>query len=150
VPKLVKKTYYPTIGKHSLHDFNDDNGQRLINIAASRGMLIGSTLSPHKKIHIGTWKAPGRQTKSQINHILIDVRRKSNLMKVRSLTGANIDSDHFLVLSKIHARISNCKKESGIKNKKYNIEKLKNDDIGLQYKQKLDNKLSSEISREYR
>jgi endonuclease/exonuclease/phosphatase family metal-dependent hydrolase len=110
--------YYPTIGKHSLHDNSNDNGQRLINFSASRGMVIGSTLFPHKEVHKGTWKAPDRQTINQIDHILIDVRHKSNLMDLRSLRGANIASDHFLVLSKLRARITSCKNECGIKMKK--------------------------------
>jgi hypothetical protein len=36
--------YYPTIGKHRLHNHSNDSGLRLINFAASRGMVIGSTL----------------------------------------------------------------------------------------------------------
>jgi hypothetical protein len=68
-------------------------------------------------------------------------------MDVRSLRGANIDSDHFLVLLKLRARISNCKKECGIKIKKYSIEKLKDDDITLQYKQKLDNELRKSVAK---
>jgi hypothetical protein len=137
--------YYPTIGKHSLHDHSNDNGLRLINSAASRRMVIGSTLFPHKELYKGTQKAPDRQTINQIDHKITDVRNKSNLMDMGSLRCANTDSDHFLVLSKLHARITNCKKEFGIKIKKYNIEKLKDDDITLQYKQKLDYELSKSV-----
>jgi hypothetical protein len=39
------------------------------------------------------------------------MRHKSNIMDVRTFTGANIDSDHFLEVSKLRARISNCKKK---------------------------------------
>jgi hypothetical protein len=137
--------YYPTIGKRSLHDQSNANGQKFINFAASRGVLIVGNLFPHKKICKGTWKAPDGQTINQIDHMLIDVRHKSNLMDVRSLRGANTDSDHFLVLSKILARICNCQKESGIKIKKYNIKDLNDDDTALQYKQKLDNELSKSL-----
>jgi hypothetical protein len=113
----------------------------LIHFAASREMVIGSTLFSHKEMHKGIWKAPNGQTMNQIDHR----SHKPNLIDVKPLTGANIDSDHFLVLSELHARISNCKKEYGIKIKKYNIEKLKYDDITLQYKQKLDNELSKTV-----
>jgi hypothetical protein len=76
--------YLPTIGKHGLHPQSNDNGIRLINFAASRNMVIGSTIFSHKNIHKATWKSPDGQTMNQIDHILIDMRHKSNLMDVRS------------------------------------------------------------------
>jgi endonuclease/exonuclease/phosphatase family metal-dependent hydrolase len=76
-------------------------------------MVIGSTIFSHKNIHKTTWKSSDGQTMNQIDHILIDMRHKSNVMDVRSFRGANIDSDHFLVISKLRARISNCKKGHG-------------------------------------
>jgi endonuclease/exonuclease/phosphatase family metal-dependent hydrolase len=114
---ITEDIYYPTIGKPSLHDHSHDNGQRLIKFAASRRMIIVSILFSHNKLHKGTWKATERQTVNQIDHILIDVRHKSDLIDVRSLRGANIASDHFLVLSKFRARISNCKKKVELKSR---------------------------------
>jgi hypothetical protein len=102
--------YIPTIGKHSLHSQSNENGLRFINFAASRGMAIGSTIFCHKNIHKATWRYPDGQTMNQIDRILIDMRHKSNLMDVRTFRGANIDYDHFLVVSELRARISNCKK----------------------------------------
>jgi hypothetical protein len=72
----------------------------------------------------------------------IDVRHKSNLMDVRSFRGANIDSNHFLVVSKLQARLANYKKECGTGARKYNVHKFNNDEISVQYKQKLNNKLN--------
>jgi exonuclease III len=86
--------YIPTIGKHSLHSQSNDNVLRLINFAASRSMEIGSTIFCHKNMHKATWKSPDGETMNQMDHILIDVRHKSNLMDLRTLRGANIDSDH--------------------------------------------------------
>jgi len=39
--------YYPTIGKEAYHQENNENGKRLIHLAASRNMVIGTTLFPH-------------------------------------------------------------------------------------------------------
>uniref|UniRef100_A0A6P7G883 Uncharacterized protein LOC114336972 n=1 Tax=Diabrotica virgifera virgifera TaxID=50390 RepID=A0A6P7G883_DIAVI len=47
-------------------------------------------------------------------------------MDVRTYRGANIDSDHFLVGTRIRARISNAKKERSTKTTRLNIELLKN------------------------
>jgi hypothetical protein len=70
------------------------------------------------------------------------MRHKSNLRDMRSFRGANIDSDHFLVVSKLRARLANYKKECGTGVSTYNVDKFKNDDISVQYKQKLNNKLN--------
>jgi hypothetical protein len=48
--------YYPINGKHSLHNISNDNGQRLISLAALWEMIIGSTLFCHKDIYKGTRK----------------------------------------------------------------------------------------------
>jgi endonuclease/exonuclease/phosphatase family metal-dependent hydrolase len=89
----------PTIGMNSLHKDSDDNGMRLISFAASVGMVVGSTMFPHKDIHKVTWKSPDGNTTNQIDHILIDIHHKSNLQDMRSYRGANMDSDHYLIIA---------------------------------------------------
>lgn len=49
--------YFPTIGKHSLHDITNNNGYLLVNFASSKNMVIANTWFPHKQIYKGTWKA---------------------------------------------------------------------------------------------
>lgn len=97
--------YMPTIGKHSLHQITNDNGNRIIQFATSKNMVIKSTYFPHKNIHKGTWMSPDKTTVNQIDHVVIDGRHSSNILDVRSYS-PNIDSDHFLVKSKLGARIS--------------------------------------------
>ena len=98
--------YQGIIGMYSLHSTSSDNGVRLINFAASsREMVINSTCFQHRRIHKGTWVSE-TGTVNQIDHVLSDARHASNVMDVRSYHGANIDSDHYLVIGKIRARIS--------------------------------------------
>jgi hypothetical protein len=113
-------TFRPTIGMHIMHENTNDNGSRLIFFAASRNMVIGTTLSPHKEIHKRTRSSPDGNTYNQIDHILIDSRHKSNLMDVRSHRGVNIDSDHYLVMSRIRVRLSSAKKVARTPQEKYN------------------------------
>jgi len=42
--------YYPTIGKEAYHQESNENGKRLIHLAASRNVVIGTTLS-HIRIY---------------------------------------------------------------------------------------------------
>lgn len=133
-----------TIGKHSLHEESNDNGVRTITFAASRNMVVSSTLFDHKSVHKGTWTSPDAKTCNQIDHVLIDARHVNNVMDTRSYRGANIDSDHFLVGTKIRARISNAKKERGTRQKKYNTNKLKDVAVAERFAEAIKSKLSED------
>ena len=81
-------------GKYSLHTLSSDNGTRLINFAYSKNMVVASTLFNLKDIHKMTWRSSDGQSFNQVDHLLIDARYASNVIDVRTLRGANIDSDH--------------------------------------------------------
>ena len=123
--------YRGIIGLHSLHDYSSDNGCRLINFAASRELVISSTCFHHKRIHKGTWTSADGRVVNQIDHVLTDSRHASNVMDVRSYRGANIDSDHFLVIAKLRARISmtKCARPQSLKG--FNIEALKSNEASF-------------------
>jgi hypothetical protein len=62
-------------GMYSLHENTSANGNRLVNFAVSKNMLIRSTKFNHKIIHKTTWKSPDCKTDNQIDHLLIDNKR---------------------------------------------------------------------------
>ena len=130
----------PTIGMESLHKESNDNGLRLISFAESHNMIIGSTKFPHKDIHKQTWRSPDGGTMNQIDHVLIAKRHSSSLMDCRSYRGANMDSDHFLVITKIRTRLSTTyyDRNQNIKRlKKMNMQKLKTPVVVEQFKSKV-------------
>jgi len=103
--KIGKEAYYvPTIGFEGAHDLRNDNGGRLISFAASRNMIISSTIFPHKRIHKLTWSAPDRRTKNQIDHLLIEKKFRCSITDVKSYRGADCDSDHFLVIANFRVK----------------------------------------------
>jgi exonuclease III len=83
--KLGKEEIYKgTIGKQSLHTDSNDTGQRIIDFAMSRNIVISATCFPYKAIHKGTWRSPDGKTYNQIDHVLIDRRNASSIIDVRT------------------------------------------------------------------
>jgi hypothetical protein len=61
---------------------------------------------PHRNIHKFTWISPDGNTHNQIENILIDRRRHSNVLDVRSFRAADCDTDHYLVVAKVGERLA--------------------------------------------
>lgn len=50
--KIGKEAIFrPIIGNHSLHEITNDNGLRLIDFACGNGLVVKSTMFPHKNIY---------------------------------------------------------------------------------------------------
>ncbi|KAK9694550.1 hypothetical protein QE152_g33478 [Popillia japonica] len=60
-----------------------------------------STHFPRKEIYKGTWRIPGRKETNQIDHVLVQERYAHLIKNVRTYRGADVDSDHFLVVVKM-------------------------------------------------
>jgi len=100
-----------TTGNESVHQDSNDNGVRLVNFATSKNLVVKSTMFPHRNIHKYTWTSPDGNTHNQIDHILIERRRQSSILDVRSFRGADCDSDHYLVVAKLRERLAVIKKK---------------------------------------
>jgi hypothetical protein len=104
-----EKIYYPTIEKEAFHQESNKNRKRLIHFAASRNMVIGSTLFQHTEIHKLTWRSPDTLYFNHIDHLLIDSPHFSHLMDVKSHKYASVDPNNYLNVSRIRVIISNAK-----------------------------------------
>ncbi|XP_071037111.1 craniofacial development protein 2-like [Parasteatoda tepidariorum] len=132
---------YVTRGS-SLHDATNDSGHKLTDFAASHNIIIRSTSFPHKNIHKDTWRAPCGTYANQIDHVVIDARHCSDLMNVRTYGGANVDSDHFLIIAKVRSKLSNAKKFKGETLRDNDCDKLKNERMRLEYCEKVKGQLN--------
>jgi hypothetical protein len=104
--------FKPTIEIESFHEISNDNGVTLVNFAASKNLRVKSTMFPHRNIYRYTWMSPDGKTHNQDYHILVDRRRHSNVLDVRSFRAADCDSDHYLVVEKVRERLAVNKQRS--------------------------------------
>jgi endonuclease/exonuclease/phosphatase family metal-dependent hydrolase len=105
--KVVREDIFkPTIGNESSHEISNDNGVRVVNFSTYKNVVVKGTMFPHRSIHKYTWASPDGKTHNQIDHILIDRRRHSSILDVRSFRGADCDSDHYLVVAKVRERLA--------------------------------------------
>jgi hypothetical protein len=124
--KVGKENIFkPTIGNYSLHEISNDNGVRLVNFATSWNLRVKSTIFPHHNIQKDTWMSPDGKTDNQIDHILVDRRRHSNVLDVRSLRAADCDSDHHPVVAKVGERLAvNKQRSQRFDMERFNLKKL--------------------------
>jgi hypothetical protein len=101
-----EEIFKPTIWNESLHKISNDNGIRVVNFATSKNLRVRSTMFPHRNIHKYIWTSPGGKTHNQINHFLVDRRRHSSVLDVRSFRAADRDTDHYLVVAKVRERLA--------------------------------------------
>uniref|UniRef100_A0A2S2QXA8 Craniofacial development protein 2 n=1 Tax=Sipha flava TaxID=143950 RepID=A0A2S2QXA8_9HEMI len=85
---------------------------------------------------------------SQIDHVLISNRYKSNITNVKSYRGADVDSDHYLVIGVFKSKMAiKWNNEEKLKaTRKFDVEKLKEEEIRKKCQKKQRSKRSKGIN----
>ena len=125
------------IDPHVTATQTNDNGDRLLFFCNTNGLCIGNTYFVHKTIHRKTWRSLDGVTKNEIDYICINNRWRSDLSDVRIYRGADIGSDHHLLMSTYRLRLKRKKECKQIR--PIAVEKLKDATIAEQFKIKLQN-----------
>jgi hypothetical protein len=134
----------PTIGNESSHVIINDNGVRVVKFATSKNLVVKSTMFPHRSILKYTWTSADGQTHKQIDHVVIDRRRHSSVLDVRSFRGADCDTGHYLVVTKMRERLAVSKRPvNKFDMDRFNLKKLNEWGIKEQYQVTIKNKFSA-------
>jgi hypothetical protein len=69
--------------------------------------------------------SPDGKTHNQIDHILVDRQRHSNVLDIRSFRAAHCDSDHYLVVAKVRERLAvNKQRSHRFHMERFNLKKI--------------------------
>jgi endonuclease/exonuclease/phosphatase family metal-dependent hydrolase len=114
-----------TKGNENLHEISNDNGVRIANFATSKNFRVKSTMFPHCNIHKYNLMSPDGKPHNQIDHILVDRQRHSNVLDVRSFRAADCESDHYVVVAKVKERLAlNKQRSQRFHMERFNLKKL--------------------------
>ncbi|VDP64742.1 unnamed protein product [Schistosoma curassoni] len=101
----MNNTEYEVImGRHRLREANK-NAERFANLCTFNKLVIGGTIFPLRRIHKTTWTSPDHTTQNQIDHICINKTFRRIIEDVRIKRGADIASDHHLLVAKMKLKL---------------------------------------------
>ena len=137
---IVQGDWNSSIGKESSNDWDGTSGEhcntetngrglRLLEFTSTNDPLLANTFGPHKTSRRMTWHGPNR-TGHQTDYIMMKKRFWSwiNFARTRSFLGADVGSDHDLVVMTFRVHLQKVNKQKGTR-MKFNLEKLKHPNI---------------------
>lgn len=92
------------MGRHGCGTINE-NRERLVDFCINNRCIIGGTIFPHRDIHKLSWRSPDGHTVNQIDHVIVNKKWQRSLLDVKVHRGADVGSDHHLVIAKIRLKL---------------------------------------------
>ena len=115
----------------------------MLEFAKSHNLILANTIHNHKISRRTTWHSPGDKYKNQIDYILVQKPYRTSIRanKTRSFPGADIGSDHDLVMMTIQIRLRKNRKTSNPRIK-FNLEKLNDPNVRAEFEAKVGGKFA--------
>ena len=88
------------MGRHGTGSCND-NGLRLLSLCSEYGLCITNTLFQLKDMHKTTWMHPRSKNWHILDYVIIKQRDRSDVHITRVMRGAELSTDHRLVVSQM-------------------------------------------------
>ena len=125
----ASKNWKGTCGQYHNAETNE-RSLRLLEFASYNNLKVVNTFGPHKPSRRWTWHSPGGDYHNQVDYIMIKRRFQSsvNIAKTRSFPGADIGSDHELVMMTCKLRLQRVKNQGSLRIR-FSLEKLKDPNI---------------------
>ena len=125
----ANKNWKGTCGTYCNPETNE-GGLKLQEFVSYNILKVVNTFGPHKPSRRWTWHSPGGDYHNQINYVMVKQRFQSslNIAKTRSFPGADIGSDHELVMMTFRLRLQRMKNQGNVRIR-FSREKLKEPNI---------------------
>ena len=127
------------VGEFGLGKRNE-RGQELINFCKRLKLVVTNTWYRHEKTRRYTWKKPGDTGRYQLDYILIKHRYRNSVKDSRAYPGADVDSDHNLVMAKIDLKLKKILKS--VRKKRWCMNELE------KQKENFQEKVERELTRQ--
>ncbi|XP_062602943.1 craniofacial development protein 2-like [Saccostrea cucullata] len=130
------------VNVHGMGQMNE-NGERLMDFCEMNGLhvVVCNTIFAHKDNQKYTWISPDKRTKNQVDYIMINKKWRRSVIDARTYRGADINSDHILLLAKIQLKLRAERKVQGLR--KLAVNKLQQPEIKEGFKLELRNRFSA-------
>ncbi|XP_073668649.1 uncharacterized protein [Paramisgurnus dabryanus] len=130
------------MGTQALGEMNE-NGELFTDFCAFNDLVIGGSVFQHKDIHKETWISPDGNTKNQIDYIKISRKWRRSLQDTRSQRGADVASDHHLVIGTIKVKLRAFRDIANRPHIKFNTQWLKEKDYRDTFSASLKNRFEA-------
>ena len=136
------KNWKGTCGRYCNPETNE-RGLKLLESACDNDLVLANTLGKHKVSRRWTWHSPNGGYHNQIDYIMVRTRFMTNVntAKTRSFPGADIGSDHDLVMMSFRLRLKKIKMQ-GPTRIKFDLEKLKDLQVADAFQAMIDGKFA--------
>src|SRR2546425_1286432 len=88
----------------------NDNGERVMNFSKRHNLFVTNTWFQQKRSAQHTWISPDKETKNQIDYVLIDNRFRNGVQNSKSMPGADCESNHNPVIVTMKIRLQRVRK----------------------------------------
>lgn len=129
------------MGRYGYGERND-RGERLIEFASRHKLYIANTRFQQKESRKWTWLSPGGMYHNMIDLVLIERRWLSSMRNCRTYQGADIGSDHSLVMCKVQLRLKDPKQRRKVR-MRLDTEALNQPDIRTRFQIKVSEKIQA-------
>ena len=91
-----------------------------------------------------TWTSPDGKTHNQIDHILMERRWHSSILRVRSFRGPECDTDHYLVVANVRDKLAISKQAAQkFDGERFNLRKQNDLEVRQQYQIEITNRFAA-------